>query len=189
MQFIQGRDFDLNQFPTDSTGMIVNESSLKIMKFKDPIGKTVSDLGIDWHIVGVVKDFILTSPYEPIRPLLISGAKSSFMRFDVIQIKLNGNNSTEKNLKQAEAIFKKFNPEYPFEYKFVDEAYAKKFDNEQRQGTLVAVFAGLTIFISCLGLFGLATYMAENRIKEIGIRKVLGASVAGITTLLSKDFI
>jgi len=189
LQFVQGRDFDLEQFPTDSTGMIVNESSLKIMKFKDPIGKTVSDLGIDWHIVGVVKDFILTSPYESTRPLLICGAKSSFMKFDVVHIKLNGKNSASDNLKRAEAIFKKYNREYPFEYKFVDEAYARKFDNEQRQGTLAALFAGLTIFISCLGLFGLATYMAENRIKEIGIRKVLGASVAGITTLLSKDFI
>ena len=88
-----------------------------------------------------------------------------------------------------EEIFKKYNPEYPFEYKFVDEEYARKFDNEKRQGTLASLFAGLTIFISCLGLFGLATYMAENRIKEIGVRKVLGASVTKITTLLSKDFI
>lgn len=189
LQFIQGRDFDLKKFPTDSTGLIVNESSLKIMKFKDPIGKTVGDLGIDWHIVGVIKDFILTSPYEPTRPILICGAKSSFMTFNVIQIKLNGNNPTAQNLKKTEAIFKKYNPDYPFEYKFVDEAYAKKFENEQKQGILAALFAGLTIFISCLGLFGLATSMAENRIKEIGVRKVLGASITGITTLLSKDFV
>jgi len=189
LQFVQGRDFDLKQFPTDSTGLIINESSLKIMKFKDPVGKIVGDLGINWHIVGVIKDFILTSPYEPTRPILICGAKSSFMSFNVMQIKLNGNNSTAKNLQMAESIFKKYNPEYPFEYKFVDEAYARKFDNEQRQGILAALFGGLTIFISCLGLFGLATYMAENRIKEIGVRKVLGASVAGITTLLSKDFV
>ena len=111
------------------------------------------------------------------------------MSFNVMQIKLNGNNSTAKNLKKAEAIFKKYNPEYPFDAKFVDEEYARKFENEKRQGTLAGLFAGLTIFISCLGLFGLATYMAENRIKEIGVRKVLGASVTGITTLLSKDFV
>jgi len=189
LQFTQGRDLDLKKFPTDSTGLIINESSLKIMKFKDPIGKKVGDLGIDWHIVGVIKDFILTSPYEPTRPLLICGAKSKFMTFKVMQIKLNGKNATADNLKKVEAIFRKYNPEYPFEYKFVDEAYAKKFENEQGQGTLAALFAGLTIFISCLGLFGLATYMAENRIKEIGVRKVLGASVTGITALLSKDFI
>ena len=189
LQFIQGRDFDLKQFPSDSTGLIINESSLKVMKFKDPIGKKVSDLGIDWHIVGVIKDFILTSPYEPTRPILICGAKSSFLSFNVMQIKLNGNNTTTKNLQQTAAIFKKYNPDYPFDAKFVDDAYARKFEGEKQQGTLAGLFASLTIFISCLGLFGLATYMAENRIKEIGIRKILGASVAGITTLLSKDFV
>lgn len=189
LQFVQGRDFDLNKYPTDSTGLIINESSLKIMKFKDPLGKQVGDLGIKWHIVGVIKDFILTSPYEPTRPILICGAKSSFMQFQVVQIKLNGNNSTAQNLKKAEAIFKKYNPDYPFEMKFVDEAYAQKFENEKTQGILAALFAGLTIFISCMGLFGLATSMAENRIKEIGVRKVLGASITGITALLSKDFV
>ncbi|PUZ27164.1 ABC-type antimicrobial peptide transport system, permease component [Chitinophaga costaii] len=189
LQFVQGRDFDLKKFPTDSLGLIINESALKVMQFKDPIGKTVSDLGVNWHIVGVIKDFIFTSPYEPTRPILICGAKSSFLNFQVILIKLNGNNSMIKNLEKVAAIFKKYNPDYPFNYQFTDQAYAKKFANEQRQGTLAALFAGLTIFISCLGLFGLATYMAENRTKEIGVRKVLGASVAGITALLSMDFV
>ena len=189
LQFIQGRDFDLKKFPTDSTAMIINESSLKIMKFENPIGKIVEDLGIKWHIVGVIKDFILTNPYQPIRPLLICGAKSSFMTFQVIHVKLNGNNSTAQNLKKTEEIFKKYNPEYPVEYKFVDEAYAQKFEDEQRQGTLAAAFAGLTIFISCLGLLGLASYVAENRTKEIGVRKVLGASVRGIVQLLSIEFL
>ena len=189
LQFIQGRDFDLKKFPTDSTGLIINESSLKTMKFKDPIGKKVSDLGIDWHIVGVIKDFILTSPYEPTRPILICGAKSKFMSFNIMQIKLNGNNATAKNLEKVKAIFSKYNPDYPFDPRFVDEQYARKFEDEKLQGTLAGLFAGLTIFISCLGLFGLATYMAENRVKEIGVRKILGASVTGITTLLSKDFV
>ncbi|MCC8426709.1 ABC transporter permease [Mucilaginibacter sp. UR6-11] len=189
LKFIQGRDLDLKQFPTDSTGLIINESALKIMKFKDPIGQVVSDLGVDWHIVGVVKDFILTNPYEPTRPILICGAKPSFMQFNVIQMKFSGQNPMADNLKKAQAIFQKYNPQYPFDYKFVDESYAEKFDNEKRQGTLAALFAGLTIFISCLGLFGLASYTAENRIKEIGVRKVLGASVAEITTLLTKDFL
>jgi putative ABC transport system permease protein len=186
LTFVQGRDFDLKKFPTDSTGMIINESALKVMKFKDPMGKIVKDNGTEWHIVGVIKDFILTSPYEPTRPMLIAGANAWFQ---TILIKLNSANATADNLKKAEAIFKKYNAEYPFEYKFVDEEYAQKFQDEQRQGTLAALFAGLTIFISCLGLFGLATYMAENRIKEIGVRKVLGASVAGIATLLSADFL
>ncbi|HKH62146.1 MAG TPA: ABC transporter permease [Flavitalea sp.] len=186
LQFVNGRDFDVRKYPTDSNAMIINESSLKVMKFKDPIGKIVKDNGQDWHIVGVIKDFILTSPYEPTRPMLIFGAKSWFQ---TMLIRLNNNNSTASNLKKAESIFKKYNPEYPFEYKFIDEEYARKFEAEKRISTLAALFAGLTIFISCLGLFGLATYMAENRIKEIGVRKVLGASVAGIAALLSKDFL
>lgn len=186
LQFIAGRDFDLKQFPTDSTGMIINESAAKTMNFKDPIGQVVKNFGTDWHIVGVIKDFILNSPYHPTKPMAIQGSKGWF---SVMHIKFNEDNSTSKNLAQAEKIFKKYNPEYPFDYKFVDEEYAEKFENEKRTSTLSALFAGLTIFISCLGLFGLATYMAENRIKEIGIRKVLGASVTGITTLLSKDFL
>jgi putative ABC transport system permease protein len=186
LQFVQGRDFDPRKFPTDSTGMIINESSLKVMKFKDPIGKIVKDNGESWHIVGVIKDFILTDPYQPTRPMLIFGAKAWFY---TALIRLNPNNATEKNLKTAESIFRKYNTEYPFDYKFVDEEYAQKFEDEQRIGTLAGLFAGLTIFISCLGLFGLAIYMAESRVKEIGVRKVLGASVTGLTALLSKDFL
>ena len=133
LTFIHGRDFDLKQFPTDSTGMIINEASLKVMKFKEPIGKIVKDNGIEWHIVGVIKDFIITSPYEPVRPMLISGAKSNW--FGTLLIKMNNTASTADNLKKAEPIFKKFNTEYPFDYHFVDEEYARKFENEQRQGT------------------------------------------------------
>lgn len=189
LTFVKGRDFDLKQFPTDSTAMIINESAAKVMNFKDPIGQIVMDGGPErkYHIVGVIKDFILQSPFYPTRPMIIEGAKNGW--FSVMQIKLNGANTTADNLKRMEAIFKKYNPEYPFEYKFIDEEYAYKFKAEERTGTLAAIFAALTIFISCLGLFGLATYMAENRIKEIGVRKVLGASVGGITTLLSKDFL
>jgi len=189
LQFIQGRDLDLKKFPTDSTGLIINESALGVMKFKDPIGKRVDDLGVTWHIVGVIKDFILTNPYEPTRPILICGAKSRYMSFYTMLIKMNGRNATSDNIKKMAAVFKKYNPGYPFDPKFVDEEYARKFSDEKRQGILAALFAALTIFISSLGLFGLAAYMAENRIKEIGVRKVLGASVTGIAALLSKEFI
>jgi len=137
-------------------------------------------------VVGVIKDFILQSPYYPTKPMVIEGAKGWF---NTMHIKLNSNNPTTQNLKKAEAIFKRYNPEYPFEHHFIDEDYARKFDDERRSGTLAALFAGLTIFISCLGLFGLATYTAQNRIKEIGVRKVLGASVFNIFNLLSVDFI
>jgi putative ABC transport system permease protein len=187
LSFISGRDFDLKDFPTDSAGVILNESAAKAMNFKDPIGQIVKDDHTEYHVVGVIKDFILQSPYYPTKPMVIEGTKANW--FNVIHFKLNGANSTADNLKKAEAIFKKYNPEYPFEYKFVDEEYAQKFKAEKRTGMLAALFAALTIFISCLGLFGLATYMAENRIKEIGVRKALGASVTGITALLSKDFL
>ena len=186
LTFVQGRDFDLSQYPTDSTAMIINESALKVMGFENPIGQLVKDNGEEWHIVGVIKDFILTSPYQPTQPMLIYGAKSWFY---TLLIKLNHDRSTAENLKMEEAIFKKYNPQYPFEYKFVDEEYAQKFDNEKRTGTLAGLFSALAILISCLGLFGLATYMAESRIKEIGIRKVLGASVKGLASLLTKDFL
>jgi ABC-type antimicrobial peptide transport system permease subunit len=136
--------------------------------------------------VGVIKDFILTSPYQPTKPMLITGAKGWFQ---TMLIRLNTKISTTDAISKAETIFKKYNSEYPFDYKFVDDEYASKFEDEKRTAILAALFAGLTIFISCLGLFGLATYMAENRIKEIGIRKVLGASVSSIAALMSKDFI
>lgn len=186
VKLVQGRDIDIKKYPSDSTAMLLNESAVKIMRFKDAIGQTVKGDGTDWKVVGVIKDFIYESPYEKISPLMVMGPKSWF---NVMHVKLNPGKTTAANLAIMENIFKQYNPQYPFDCKFVDEEYALKFKDEKRIGTLVGLFAGLTILISCLGLFALATYMAENRIKEIGVRKVLGASVAGITTLLSKDFL
>jgi len=187
LKIVAGRDIDVATYPTDSTAMVLNEAAAKVMGFKNPIGQIVKN-GDDrnWHIVGVVKDFIIESPYEPVRPMLVQGPKSWF---NVIHYKLNPANSTAENLKRAEGVFKKYNSEYPFEYHFADDEYARKFNDEKRTGTLATLFAGLTIFISCLGLFGLAAYMAQNRQKEISVRKVLGASVSSLTTLLSKDFL
>lgn len=186
LQLIAGRDFDLSKFPTDSTAALINEASVKLMKFDEPIGQIIKDNGVDWHVVGVVKDFVLKSPFQKVEPMVIEGAQAFF---NVIHIKFDQATNTTESLTQTEAIFRKYNPEYPFSYEFVDQQYAKKFDDEKRTGQLVSLFTLLTIFISCLGLFGLASYMAENRIKEIGIRKVLGASVQSITALLSKDFL
>jgi len=186
VKLVQGRDIDVYTYPTDSTAMLLNESAVKVMRLKDPIGAIIDADGNKWHVVGVLKDFIYESPYEKVQQLAVMGPKSWF---STVHFKLNPANSTAKDLQLAETVFKKYNSQYPFDYKFADDTYANKFKEEQRTGTLAALFAGLTIFISCLGLFGLATYMAENRIKEIGVRKVLGASVVGITTLLSKDFL
>jgi len=134
----------------------------------------------------VIKDFILQSPYDQTRPIIFKGPRYGS---NVLNIRFNNHYSIDKNLAATEKIFKKYNPAYPFEYHFVDEEYAKKFDDQQQTATLAGLFAGLTIFISCLGLFGLAAYMAENRMKEIGVRKILGASIPQIATLISRDFL
>jgi len=186
LKLIQGRDIDVQNYPTDSTACLINESAAKAMGFKNPVGQTVTDDPTTWHIVGVFKDFIMESPYEPIKPFIIKGPKDGL---NVINIRLNPNRPTEENLAKAAEIFKTYNPEYPFDYYFVDKQYEKKFNDERLTGKLAGLFAGLSIFISCLGLFGLATFMAENRIKEIGVRKVLGASITNITLLLSGDFV
>jgi putative ABC transport system permease protein len=186
LELVAGRDIDINAYPTDSTACIINESAAKLMNFKNPIGQLVFDDPINWHIVGVIKDFILQSPYDKTRPIIFKGPKYGS---NVMNIKFNSKFTTAQNLASTEKILKKYNPAYPFEYHFIDEEYAKKFSDQQLIGTLAGMFAGLTIFISCLGLFGLSTYMAESRIKEVGVRKILGASVSNIAALLSKDFI
>ncbi|MGD1946177.1 MAG: ABC transporter permease [Croceivirga sp.] len=186
LKLIQGRDFDLDKHPTDSTAVILNESAVALMQFENPMGQIIKDNGIDWHVIGVAQDFVFNSPFQKIEPMVIEGAKGWF---NMVHIKLNRQQTIGEDLASIGAIFKKYNPNYPFEYQFVDEAYSQKFTDEQRIEKLASLFTLLTILISCLGLFGLASYMAQNRIKEIGVRKVLGASVSGITTLLSKDFL
>jgi len=183
---IEGRDIDVFTYPTDSTAMLLNETAVKMMNFKEPIGEIINWYGKEWHVIGVVEDFIIRTPYEPIVPMLVGGPAGWF---GSMHIKLNNANSMVDNLAKVKQIFKNFNPNYPFEYHFIDEEYARKFQDEQKMGMLATFFAGLTIFISCLGLFALVAYMAETRRKEIGIRKVLGASVTNVVSLLSKEFL
>jgi putative ABC transport system permease protein len=189
LQLVEGKDIDLKNYPSDSTAVLLNETAVKIMQFKHPIGEIIDQGAWDtvWHVVGVVKDFILQSPYDRIKPIVIQGPRANW--FNLITVRLSNQNSTAMNLSEMEKVFKQYNPDYPFEYNFIGEQYSKKFEDEKTTATLTTFFAGLTIFISCLGLFGLASYMAENRIKEIGVRKVLGASVLNITTMLSNDFV
>jgi ABC-type antimicrobial peptide transport system permease subunit len=188
LKLIQGRDMDPVKYPTDSTAALLNESAVKTMGFKNPIGQLVTDDQKTYHIVGVVKNFILTSPYDPVKPMMIEGAGSN-SGFNVVNMKLADGINMQSGMHKIEQILKKYNPDYPFEYHFVDQDYAKKFDDTQRTATLSALFAGLTILISCLGLFGLASFMAVQRNKEIGVRKVLGATVINLWRLLSKDFV
>ena len=188
LKLISGRDMEPSKYPTDSTAALLNEAAVKTMGFKNPIGQLVRDDRVTYHIVGVVKNFILASPFDPVKPMMIEGAGSQ-SGFNVVNMKLVAGNNIQSNLAKIEQIFKKYNPDYPFEYHFVDQDYANKFEDTRRTATLSALFAGLTILISCLGLFGLASFMAVQRTKEIGVRKVLGASVLNLWQLLSKDFV
>jgi ABC-type antimicrobial peptide transport system permease subunit len=186
-RLLQGRDLDIISYPADSAAILLNEAAVKAMHIKDPIGETIKDeTGFNWKVVGVIKDIIIESPYEEVKPMIIQGWST---RYGVVHFRLNPLNNRADNLVKAEQVFRKHNPEYPFEYYFADEFYDRKFGNEKQTRTLIALFSGLTIFISCLGLFGLAAYVAEQRTKEIGVRKVLGASVLNLWGMLSKDFV
>lgn len=190
-QFVSGRDFS-RTLATDSNGMVINEAAAKYMGLKNPVGEDVSwkfqDQPMKYYkILGVVKDMIMESPYEVTTPTLfmIKGHVGTSQ----INVKINPKISASEALPKIEAVFKKIIPSAPFEYKFADEEYAAKFASEERIGKLARVFATLAIFISCLGLFGLASFVAEQRFKEIGVRKVLGATVVNLWALLSKDFV
>lgn len=180
-----GRDFS-RSFPTDTFSFILNESAVKLTGFKNPVGQTIRWLGQEHSIIGVVKDMVMESPYEPIRPTIFH---LNPHWANIITIRIKPEMPISDALAKIEPVFKKYNPGSPFVYKFTDEEYAKKFANEKRIGNLTTIFAMLAIFISCLGLFGLASFVAEQRTKEIGIRKILGASTFNLWKMLSKDFV
>jgi ABC-type antimicrobial peptide transport system permease subunit len=184
-QFVAGRDFS-RTFASDSAGLVLNETGAHYMGLKDPVGKTVKWGGTSYKVLGIIKDMVMNSPYDPVTPTVFI---LSYYWAGVVNVKLNPALSTQASLAKVAAVFKKRSPGSPFDYKFLDAQYAAKFAAEQRVGTLATVFAGLAILISCLGLFGLASFMAEQRTKEIGIRKVMGASVFTLWRLLSKEFI
>lgn len=184
-QIAEGRDFS-RDFATDSSAFILNESAVRFIGLKDPIGKVIKWNGDDYTVIGVVKDILVQSPYMPVRPAMWHLTDESE---NVFIIKLNPNLNAQESMAKVEAVFRRFDTTSPFSATFVDEDFASKFGNEKRIGTLAAFFAVLAVFISCLGLFGLASFVAEQRTKEIGIRKVMGASVQNLWQLLSKDFV
>jgi ABC-type antimicrobial peptide transport system permease subunit len=181
----EGRDFS-RDFATDSAAFILNESAVKFIGLKDPVGKIIKWEGKPFTVIGVVKDMLIQSPYEPIRASMYH---LSLEQENIFMLKINPKLSPGDALSKIENIFKKYDPGTALEFKFVDEEFAKKFGDEERIGRLASIFAILAVFISCLGLFGLASFVAEQRTKEIGIRKVVGASIFNLWTLLSKDFL
>jgi len=184
MKLIEGRDFS-KASPADSSAIIINEAAVKMMRFKEPLGQQVFYQGANRTVIGVVENFVWGSPYDPVKPAIIGfipGWTGS------IALRLNPAKSATASLGIIQDIYKKYNPEYPFEYKFLDDKFSEKFNTEKRLGNMSISFTFLTIVISCLGLFGLASFSAEQRRKEIGIRKVLGASIRSIWFNLSQEF-
>ena len=184
-KMLQGRDFS-RSFSTDTAAIILNTSAMQTMGLKNPLVEVVRVGGKNYQVIGVVDDIIKFSPYDPVKPSIFTLNKNAVT---VIAIRIAPQVGTSTALSKIETAFKKYNPAAPFEYKFVNDEYADKFSSEVRIGKLAGFFAMLAIFISCLGLFGLASFVSEQRTKEIGVRKVLGATVLNVWRLLSKDFV
>ncbi|MDE1191563.1 MAG: ABC transporter permease [Arachidicoccus sp.] len=188
-QLKEGRDFS-RSYVSDSSALIINEAAAKYMGLKNPIG-TIVRWGSDsnasaYKIIGIAKNMLTESPYQSTRQTFYM---LNYENANWMLMRLNPKMNMQKSLKEIGDTFKKYILSAPFEYQFVDKEFSKKFEDEERVGKLATFFAVLAVFISCLGLFGLASFMAEQKTKEIGIRKVLGASVFGLWKLLSKDFI
>ena len=185
LTFTHGRPFS-PEFSTDSNAVILNETALEVIGYVDPIGRTMTSGNRALTIVGVVADVLMLNPFETVAPGVIMFVPD--VANDVL-IRIKPGANLQEALTAIGPVFEIHNPSFPFEYSFVDEEFDKKFAMENQVGKLAGIFAVLAIFISVLGLFGLASYMAERRTKEIGIRKVLGASVLSLWGMLSKDFL
>ncbi len=187
LQFSAGRDFS-RQFPTDmSNGVLLNEAAVKLMGLQQPVEQqTITWGGERLHVVGVVKDMVMTSPYEPVKQTVYY---LNYGQVNHLIIRIQPGLSAQAALDRIAPVFLRYNPADAFDYRFVNQEYALKFAAEERIGKLAACFASLAIFVSCLGLFGLVTFITRQRAKEMGIRKVMGASVANLWALLSKEFV
>lgn len=183
--FKEGRDFS-REHGTDSLAFVINEAAAKFLGFENPIGEELTWNNKPYTIIGVINDMIVESPYKAIHPHLFHTDSS---RGNVVILKLNPEKSSQGSLDKIREVVAKYSPSSPFEYQFVDEDYARKFEGEVRIGNLASFFAILAIFVSSLGIFGLASFVAEQRTKEIGVRKVLGASVINLWGMLSKEFV
>ena len=183
IDFVEGRPF--RESGADTLAMIVNEAAVKRMGLDDPLATQLTWNDVAYRIIGVAEDIIMETPFEPVRPTVFiynPGWRSVFL------MRLNEGQATDKALAAIRPIFEKHDPTTPFNYEFVEEAYGGKFNSTNFVGTVALLFAILAIFLSALGLLGLALYLAERRAKEISIRKILGASIAQLWLLLSREF-
>ncbi|WP_420320827.1 ABC transporter permease [Flagellimonas sp.] len=191
LKIVDGRDFS-REMATDSNAVLLNQTAVKYMGLTNPVGKFLTytddeDSSPPLKIIGVIQDVIVQSPYEPVKQAIY--AFDNHGNASYYNLRLNPKQSASQNLAVIERVFKEQFPNIPFQYDFIDEEYGKKFAAEERIGTLSGIFTALAILISCLGLFGLTSFVAEQRTKEIGVRKVLGASVFNVWNMLSKDFL
>ncbi|WP_369679184.1 ABC transporter permease [Siphonobacter sp. BAB-5385] len=188
IKLLSGREFS-EKYATDSAAFLINREAAALMGYKDPVGKPITFWDRPGTIIGLVDEFHFHSLHEQIRPLILrldAGWSTSYYGAMMVRTQPG---QTQQAIASLESVCKQANPKFPFTYRFADVEYGKLYRSEQVMGTLAKVFAGLGIFISCLGLLGLAAFTAEQRTKEIGIRKVLGASVLSVISLLSKDFV
>jgi putative ABC transport system permease protein len=185
-KFKDGRDFS-REFVSDTLAFVINEAAAKFLGFKNPVGEILNWNDRPYTIIGVIQDMIIESPYEPVRPSLWHIDR--YDNVNVAILKLNPEMSAHEAIEKVKTVFNKYDPASPFSHEFVDVEYGRKFSDEERVGKLASFFAVLAIFISCLGISGLASFVAEQRTKEIGVRKVMGASVFNLWGMLSKDFV
>jgi putative ABC transport system permease protein len=184
IKILEGRDFS-EDFKSDSSAILINKAALDLMQLKNPLGTQLDLWGKKKELIGIVDNVLMGSPFQPIKPMFVvlnpewAGA---------VTVRLEKTKDLSESLKKVEAVFKKYSPAYPFQYQFADVQFAKKFNDINMQSRLASLFALLAIVITGLGLFGLAAFTAEQRTKEIGIRKVMGASVSSLVGLISKDF-
>jgi putative ABC transport system permease protein len=182
----EGRDFS-RDFPTDSGSFILNEAAVRYTGLKHPVGAVIRWHGQDYPIIGVIRDMVMESPYAKVQPTFFT--LRTDRRIHVVSIRLNSRLPLKEALALIEPIFHRYAPDSPFDYSFTDDDYAAKFRTEEQMGDLAGFFTVLALFISCLGLFGLASFIADQRTREIAVRKVLGASVFQLWMLLSKEFV
>lgn len=185
LKVAEGRGFS-REVTTDTSAFMINEEAVKQMGIKDPIGKWISAWQKKGHIIGILKDYHTHSLHEPIKPLIVDVKEYEY--FGVIMVRTEPG-KTKEALASLDQVYKTINPDFPFAYQFLDQEYEKLYRNEQIVTKLSNAFAILAILISCLGLLGLVMFSAEQRTKEFGIRKVLGATVTNIVQLLSQDFL
>ncbi len=183
IKMLEGRDFSRSH--VDSLSVVINKAAVDFMGMKNPIGQKIKYNNMDLEIIGVIPNIVMDSPYHPVEPMTLVFAPTWS---STVTVRLNKTADLKGAINKVESVFKKLNPNYPFEFRFADSDFERKFENINLISRLATVFASLAIFITCLGLFGLAAFTAEQRTKEVGIRKVMGASVSSLVLLISKDF-